>query len=116
MPCNHEEADTRILLHIKNQSEAGHDVLKIQTVDTDVAIIATSIFKLLDVKELWMDFGVGKNKKLLPIHQYASRLEEQKCKALLFWYAFTACDTVSSFAGKGTSTCWDTWMNHEEIT
>ena len=30
MPCNNKEADTRVLLHIKNQSEAGHDVLTIK--------------------------------------------------------------------------------------
>ena len=46
MPCNNEEADTQVLLHIKNQSEAGHDVLTIKTVDTDVAIIATYFLML----------------------------------------------------------------------
>ena len=32
------------------------------------------------------------------------------CKALPFFYAFTGCDTVSSFNGKGKCTFWDHWM------
>ena len=32
------------------------------------------------------------------------------CKALPFFYAFTGCDSVSSFNGKGKCTFWDQWM------
>ena len=31
-------------------------------------------------------------------------------KALPYFYAFTGCDTVSSFNGKGKCTFFDTWM------
>ena len=36
------------------------------------------------------------------------------CKALPFFYAFTECDTVSSFNGKGECTCFDTWMESKK--
>ena len=32
------------------------------------------------------------------IHVFAQHLGKQKCLALLFWYAFTGCDAVSSFS------------------
>ena len=32
------------------------------------------------------------------------------CKAFPFLYAFTGCDSVSSFNGKGKCTFWDHWM------
>ena len=36
------------------------------------------------------------------------------CKALPYFYAFTECDTVSSFNGKGECTCFDTWMESKK--
>ena len=40
-------------------------------------------------------------------------LGEEVCKALPFFYAFTGCDTVSSFYGHSKSKFWDTWMRSE---
>ena len=31
-PCNHEEADTRIFLHVKHLSEAGHQKVSITSI------------------------------------------------------------------------------------
>ena len=36
------------------------------------------------------------------------------CKALPYFYAFTGCDTVSSFNGKGKCTFFDTWMESKK--
>lgn len=33
-PCNHEKADTRILLHVKHAAASGHHKIAIRTVDT----------------------------------------------------------------------------------
>lgn len=33
-------------------------------------------------------------------HAYAKALVEDICRATLFWYAFTGCDTVSQLLGK----------------
>ena len=48
-----------------------------------------------------MEFGAGKKKRWLSIHCFAQHLVKQKCLALLYWYAFTGCDTVSCFNGRG---------------
>ena len=100
-PCNHEEADTRIFLHVLDCIRNGFKEIKIITVNTDVVVIALVCFFLLKPEKLRIEFGVGKHRRWLPIHTYASLLDESKCTALLFWYAFTGCDMVSSFRGRG---------------
>ena len=44
-PCSHEEADTRILLHVKDAMNCGLSLVKIKTVDTDVVILAVAHFQ-----------------------------------------------------------------------
>ena len=43
-PCNHEEADTRIFVHIKDRASQGHKVITVVTVDTDVVVLIISCF------------------------------------------------------------------------
>ena len=82
--CNREEADTRLFLHVKDASTNGIKIMII-TVDTDVVVIALFVCCSLDVQELWIEFGSGKNKKWLHIHQYATIFGQEKCRALPFW-------------------------------
>ena len=37
-PCNHEEADTRIIVHIADAVSRGYDQIIVRTVDTDVVV------------------------------------------------------------------------------
>ena len=41
-PCNHEEADTRMLLHVAHASKHGHQKVSLRTVDTDVVVLAVA--------------------------------------------------------------------------
>ena len=115
-PCNHEEADTRIFLHAKNASDNGIRKLSIVTVDTDVVAVALYHFLSLNLDKLWIENGVGQNRRYLPIHTYAAVLKEENCRALLFWYAVTGCDTVSTFAGRRNKTVWKIWKAFPNAT
>ncbi|KAG7160351.1 hypothetical protein Hamer_G001570 [Homarus americanus] len=42
-PCNHEEADTRMMVHAADALECGHRQILIRTVDTDVVILAIAL-------------------------------------------------------------------------
>ena len=42
--CNHEEADTRIMLHLKHCIQNGYRCVMIKTVDTDVVVPAVATF------------------------------------------------------------------------
>ena len=96
-PCYREEADDRMLLHAKELSRLGFRKLTVVSVDS---------YWHVDVDELWVEFGLGKDRKWLPIHIYAKALGEEICMALPFWYAFTGCDTVSQFSGREKKIAW----------
>ena len=97
-------------------SRLGLKKLLIVTVDTDVVVTALYAFWNLDLEELWIEFGRGKDPKWLPVHAYTKALGEEVCRAILFWYAFAGCDTVSQFFGKGKKTAWNTWGRFLEAT
>ena len=44
-PCSHEEADTRMLLHVKDAMNCGFKSVMIRTVDTDVVVLAVTHFQ-----------------------------------------------------------------------
>ena len=114
--CNHEEADTRVLLHVFDVVSKGIKKVKIYTVDTDVVVIALYHYFSLDIDEFWIEFGVGKNRRFLPIHLYAEAMGEELCRGLPFWYCLTGCDTVSMFSGRGKKTAWKVWGVFPEAT
>ena len=71
-PCNHEEGDTRMLVHAKHAAKFFPRIL-LKTVDTDVVVIALSCYHhICKSKEMWIEFGVGKSLRFIPIHDIAS--------------------------------------------
>ena len=42
-PCNHEEADRRIMLHATHAAHNGHKKILICTVDTDLVVLAVAL-------------------------------------------------------------------------
>ena len=119
MPCNHEEADTRIFVHVKHAVVEGITSVMIKANDTDVLVIAVSVFsslRRLGLKKLWIEFGQGKNQRWIPVHEINSSLGSEKALGLPFFHAFTGCDVVSAFRGKGKKTAWQTWNVCPEVT
>ena len=102
-PCNHEEADTRMLLHVAHASKHGHQKVSLRTVDTDVVVLAVAQFQnnYLQLSELWIEFGTGKHYRFIPAHSVALSMGPERASALPFFHAFTGCDTTSAFCGIG---------------
>jgi len=115
-PCNHEEADKRILLHVKHASKNSLKKVMIRTVDTDVVVLAIACLQKLDLEELWIAFGVGKHLRYLPIHNIRQVLTQEQCEGLPFFHALTGCDNVSYFSGKGKKTAFQAWTCFPETT
>ena len=103
-PCDHEEADTRIILHLADAVKEGFRKILLCTVDTDVVVLAVAAADKLDVQELWMAFGMVKNFRYIPVHEISVSLGPDKSLALLIFHAYTGCDTVSSFNVRGNKT------------
>ena len=115
-PCTQKEADTRLLLHAADCVKQEHSIIIIRTSDTDVAVLAISLSQQLGAKELWTSFGTGKHFRYIAIHDIASKLGPDTCKALPVFHAMTGCDTVSFIAGRGKLKAWETWMASPPVT
>ena len=115
-PCQQEEADTRMMLHLRHAADQGHTKAYLRTVDSDVVVLATHFSHVLGLSELWIGFGSGKKYKDIPIHHISEMLGLQRCQALPFFHAFTGCDVVSSMMGIGKKTAWNAWVNFPEAT
>lgn len=115
-PCMHEEADTRILLHLQDAIQQGYSKALICTVDTDVVVLAIASVNRLNISELWITFGAGKNFRFIAAHKIAKALGPDRCVALPMFHAFTGCDTVSCFGDRSKKTAWDTWTTYGDIT
>ena len=116
-PCSHEEADSRIMLHVADAIKEYTSVT-IQTVDSDVVVLAVYIFGQLrtSLTGLWVAFGTGKNYRVISAHGIYAAIGVDKCLTLPMFHAFTGCDTVSSFSGRGKKTAWETWNVLPEVT
>ena len=108
-PCNHEEADTRMFLHVAHAAKHGHQKVSIRTVDTDVVVLAVAQIQHLQISELWIEFGIGKHYRFIPAHLVALSMGPERASALPFFHALTGCDTTSAFCGIGKKTAWDAW-------
>ena len=87
MPLNdHEEADTKIVLHLMNALKGGSSTCLVRTVDTDVVVILTGkLSKLQSIcptASIWVAFGTGKHFTYYHINRIASVLGKDKSTAL----------------------------------
>ena len=70
------------------------------TFDTDVVIFEVASFSTTGPDQFWVAFGVGSNCRYIAVHEVVFTLNPTKCLTLPEHHAFTACDTVPSFAGR----------------
>ena len=116
-PCMHEEADSRMLLHVAQAARNGHHKIMIQTVDIDVVVVAVAVAQTLQPEdELWLAFGTGKNFRNLAAHEIAAGLGPEKACTPPVFHALTGWDTVSSLVGHGKKTAWAVWAVFPELT
>ena len=57
--------------------------------------------------EFWVSFGVGIHFRQIAIHEIVKNVNE---KVLMFFYAFSGCDIVSSYLGHGKKSAWLAWL------
>ena len=94
-----------------------HKVVLIDTLVTNVVVIAVSCFNELlqfGLERTYIEFGVGINKRLTQIHNLTSLLGT-KIVGRLFSYDFTSCHTVSALGGKVKLSAWTTWRVFDDI-
>ena len=70
-PCTQEEADSRIMLNLKDIVMKGNSKVSICTVDTDMVVLANQS------TEVWVVFGVGESFRLIATTKIANALGSQ---------------------------------------
>ena len=97
-----EEADTRIILHAIYHSESAltEESIIVRSSDTDVLLLLLYFSSRIG-RDIYLDVGVGNNRRLLPITSMATDLGPGMCEIYLGLHAFTGCDSTSSFVTKG---------------
>lgn len=95
-----EEADTRLIFHAKHAAKAGYQCLTIVADDTDVLVLATAFASDIQC-QMYQKRGTRARTKYTDITKLAHVLGENNCRALIGLHAFTGCDSVSAFAGRG---------------
>ena len=120
--CNHEEADTRIVVHVllhAIQADQAKSVV-VRTVDTDVIVILVGKFHYLRAiqreLDLWVGFGTGRNFSFININIIYAGLGEARSRSLPVFHALTGSDTTSTFYGKSKKSAWQAWELYLGVT
>ena len=110
LQSNHEEADTRMLLHAKHASFTYPKVL-ISSPDTDVFIIFFSVHTRI-AANLYFLTGVKRSRRIIDVSKVADYIfdtlkrcdvsKEVLMESLIGFHSFTGCDTISVFTGRGS--------------
>ena len=118
--CDHEEADSRIMVHVHHALEQGRNIIQIRTVDSDVVVILIGHFHELVTQypeaDIWVAFNTGKNFCYYHINTICAHLGALKSQALPVFHSFSGCDTTSAFKGKGKISAWQAWKSYDDVT
>ena len=111
---DHEEADTRLLLHAKHAATT-HRRIVIQSPDTDVAVLSIAHFEDLSCQEVWFRTGVKDKQRFVPVHAIQHSLGQLLCKCLTSFHALTGCDSTSALSGIGKKKAWKVLIKKNQI-
>ena len=70
----------------------------------------------LEWKSFGSHFGQGGYHSWIQVHDVCQKIGLKKSKGILFFRAFTVCDVVSAFRGKGKTAAWQTWNVYPEVS
>ena len=105
-----------MLLHVQHAVANGCKEVTICCTDTDVVVLAVATFQQLGLEKFWI--GFWRNKDFM-IYMYMYDISNDlgiRTVGLSFFHAFTGCDTVSAFRGKGKRSAWQTWEVFPDAT
>ena len=113
----HEEADSRIVIHIADMIRNDITKIKLRTVDTDVIVILLAFmpqfFELNENVCIWADFGTCDHRRHISINDSYEELGDSICLGLLFFQCFTGYDSTCSFVRETKRFWFDLWMKQQ---
>lgn len=95
-----EEANTHLLLYTLHAARDGYKAAVICSEDTDVFIISLAMHSTMDIS-IYQKFGTKSRTRYADIDKIGRSQGQGVCDSLIGLQAFTGCDSISCFAGKG---------------
>ena len=93
LSCDHEKADTRMLLHAKHASASGGSII-MKSPDTDVLVLTVGLAAEMDA-EIFMCMGSANIVKNINASSLSRHLGGAASCALIGLHCLTGCDSVS---------------------
>ena len=94
-----EKADNRVLLHIKDTINYGHQLIHLKTVDSDIVLILlgfkSKLFKFNAYIKVWVKFNSGMNEKLINMNTTFTELGGKIALGIMFYHCFSGCDSMT---------------------
>ena len=85
LQCNHEEADTRMILHAAYAvRDSPTSAIVVQSSGTDVLVLWVSHFTGIGCNELWFRTGVTDHQRYIPVDSIQSK--ENDCGSLFQYF------------------------------
>ncbi|KAJ8367500.1 hypothetical protein AAFF_G00317230 [Aldrovandia affinis] len=100
LQSNQEEADTRMILNAAHATEEGYSAVVVTADDTDVLLLCLAFSADISCP-LLQNCGTKNRVRYLDITKLRQALGDCVCNAVIGMYAYTGCDTLSAFAGRG---------------
>ena len=95
-----EGAYTRVLLYATHAARSRLASVVIVSEDTDVLVLLLA-FKSFIPSSVFINYGSQTRVKYMDIVRVVESVGASVCRSLPGFHAFTGCDTVSAFAGRG---------------
>ena len=114
LQCHQEEADGRLLFHAIHAAREGYQAVVICSEDTDVFIMSLEFHDKIGAS-LFQKCGTKARRRVVDITKVAATIGIDVCRALVGVHAYTGCDTVSAFAGKGKAKALKLLSKNKEI-
>ena len=111
---DHEEADTRMILHAWHASSTKERIV-IQSPDTDVAVLAIYAYQMIQCNEIWFKTGVKDKVRYVPVHRISEKLGRSVCAAIPAFHALTGCDSTSGLFQIGKKKGWKVFVKYPSL-
>ncbi|CAH3151769.1 unnamed protein product, partial [Porites lobata] len=113
LQSDHEEADTKIILHAVDATADGATDLTIHSPDTDVLVLAIRRSSEMCLNTSFVT-GRGTSHRSIKLQPIAEALGPEKTAALPAFHAITGADNTGSLSGKGKVSCWKAFLEADD--
>ncbi len=111
--ADHEEAETRIVLHSVEARTQKVQRTIVACRDTDMLVLLLH-FKNLLTNEVWFQSGTSKKRKCIAVHNINMTPRQVKLNLPAF-HALTGYDTVSQLSGHAKKSAWDVFYDQLDL-